>query len=285
MKLNETHFYYILMFGSMVGFIASLQLGWYLSETNDWFFTVWDESTFNRIFLAAITTFIPLYFAYNFYSYYWGAKKRIRTFKERELVSLSNCKSGEIVRIQNKLIPLSDDLTSPITNRSCSAYIVTAKQEVERVSHNGNNVTTNTGWETIKTVNKGVNFMIECGEHFAYISYENANVSIHNDHHYEKLSCQSFNPKDKEMAINTLKEMDVLHHSFINYHEAIRFDEGVLEQGEQVAVVGAGNWKNTDDIADFPSNLEHIKKVFFITATESKPVYISDSKDILEKQY
>lgn len=271
------------MFGSMGIFIGSLQLGWYLSDTYEWFFKVWDESTLNRLFIAAITTVTPLYFAYNFYSYHWGNKKRVRTFKEIKLVSLSSCKSGEPVRIQNKLIPLENDLTSPITNRSCRAYIITAKKEVERVAHNGNNVTTNTGWETIKTVQKGADFIVECGNHFAYVSCESANLSIQNDYHYEKLSCQSFKPKDKEKAINALKEMGVLHHSFISYHEAISFDEGVLEQGEEVAVVGTGIWKNTEDILGFPSSLSHIDKVFFIKATENEPVYISDSKDILEK--
>jgi hypothetical protein len=79
-----------------------------------------------------------------------------------------------------------------------------------------------------------------------------------------------------------------MSHSYKNYvgvyAEDIKFEEGILEQDEQVAVRGVGKWINVAELEELSFLLEKgVNKVFEIRNSADNQLHISDSLDVLEK--
>ena len=75
-----------------------------------------------------------------------------------------------------------------------------------------------------------------------------------------------------------LKKHDRDSVSWIGLNNAIRYKEGILEEGELIAVTGKGNWKRKSEIKlDIPA-----EKILVIGAHDNEPVYFSDDPVVLE---
>ncbi|NQY65812.1 MAG: hypothetical protein HRT38_19375 [Alteromonadaceae bacterium] len=231
--------------------------------------------TFGFIWLMAFT-----------YSYFWGKKKFIRTFKEVERSSLANCKDGELVRIQGKLITLGLPLVAPFSAKQCSAFETRASrmEEVVTAKGSGSHVDSKTIWETIKVVKEISDFFIQCGDSYALVRANDCQLKIHEDTVHDESSyakdrggflTESENTKRQD----TLERMGLSYRNYIGVYAAdIKFEEGILEPREQVAVRGEGKWIKIDSSEEFQFLSEKgVEKVFEIKSCADTKLYISDS--------
>ena len=81
MKLKESTVHYLWVFGSIGTFALVALAGWEMAEHSIWFEQYWSHkpSRFLIIFAGTLTT---IGLAAYTYSYFWGRKKFIRTYKE-----------------------------------------------------------------------------------------------------------------------------------------------------------------------------------------------------------
>jgi len=247
---------------------------------------------YNRFFIIIVGTISIFGLCAYTYSYFWGKRKFIRTFKEIEIFKLDNCNENELVRIQGELVLLGSSLVAPFSSKDCAAFETKALtiEEVATAKSSGSHVDSKQIWETLKSVSDTVDFLIKCEGSFAIIRAKGCQLKIHKDIVHDENSYTKGNGGFLTESENSLRKdaLTRMNHSYRNfigtYAEDIKFEEGVLEQGEQVAVRGVGNWIELSDIEELNFLREKgIEKVFEIKNSKDHQVYISDSLDVLEK--
>jgi hypothetical protein len=291
LKINETLTHYIGLFSSYGLIILTALLGWELSEHSEWFANLW-VSKLNRVALISCCALGAICLFVYTYSYFWGKRKLIRTFKAIVRSTLSKCIDGEIVRIQGDLHTLPELLNAPFSQRQCSAYSIRASKRVERVttSNMGSHVSSETAWETFTFIVLAKDFLIRCEDHFALVRSNNAEIliqpdTIHDESSYLKDRGGFLTDDENTKRKHTLEALGISPSPFIGvYSEDVKFEEGVLQDGEQVAVLGRGQWIHTAAYQELRFLTERgIDKVFEIATHTEQKLFISDSADILEE--
>jgi hypothetical protein len=291
MKVSETVTHYIGLFAGFAILFLVIFSGWELAEQSVWFAEIWEPMS-NRLFILLVgTVSLVSIFAYT-YSYFWGHKKFIRTFKEVEIFELDKCQDNELVRIQGKLVLFSEPLIASFSGKPCAAFETRAskKEEVVSAKGSGSHVESKTIWEALKLVSETSDFLIKCNKSYAIVRVDECKLKIHEDIMHDESSyakdrggflTENENNKRQEALIR-------MSHSYKNYvgvyAEDIKFEEGILEQDEQVAVRGVGKWINVAELEELSFLLEKgVNKVFEIRNSADNQLHISDSLDVLEK--
>ncbi|WP_139142109.1 hypothetical protein [Alteromonas lipolytica] len=287
LKINETTIHYLTIFGFFALMIVFAFIGWQLVEHTQWFAEFWQIKR-NRLMLliglAAGSVWLLVYG----YSYFWGTKKLIRTFKAIEQKNIADCQSGETVRLQGEVVLLKTALSAPFTQRDCAAYTLKISEKVERVRANGH---TETAWETSKFFAASTDFLIRYKSHYALARVQAANIviqpdTVHDDSTYHRDSGGFLSDTENTKRQQTLEAVGESFRRFTGVYGAdVKFEEGVLEAGEEVVVLGTGHWKdtgNTDDETMHYLASQSIKTLFVIESTVQQSVSISDSTALLK---
>lgn len=290
MKLNETVIHYLGYLLTWSLFIAFALIGWQLVDHSEWFAKVW-ASELNRWVILITLTMGSGWLILYAYSYFWGTRKLIRTFKAVDKSNIKDCQDGQIVRVQGKLALIEDHLIAPYTKRPCAAYTLRISEKVERVKHNGSRTSTETAWETFKFFEAACDFLLHCDDHYALIKANSANIvvqpdSIHDDSSYSLDAGGFLNEEENTKRKQTLEAVGEPFRRFTGvYGEDVKFEEGVLEPNEQVAVLGTGRWvdtKNADtEVIKYLNSLS-IDEIYVIESNEHQALYISDSTKLLQ---
>ncbi|WP_157605979.1 hypothetical protein [Rheinheimera sp. SA_1] len=292
MKINETITHYIGLFSGKVLIIIFALLGWKLTEYSDWFANVW-ASEFNRVTLTSCFACGAIWLSVYTYSYFWGKRKLIRTFKANARSTISKCTDGDLVRIQGELNTLPALLNAPFSQRQCSAYSIKASRRVERAtsSNSGSHVSSEKAWETFTFVELANDFLIRCENHFALVRSKDAKIiiqpdTVHDESSYSKDRGGFLTEDENTKRKQTLAALSVSPNQYIGvYGVDVKFEEGVLAHGEQVAVLGRGHWINTDAYQELRILTERgIDKVYEIATDTEQKLFISDSVDVLEQE-
>ncbi len=206
--------------------------------------------------------------------------------------TLINCNDNEVVRIQGTLKVIGEPLIAPFSAKQCAAYQTRAlnEEDVVTTKGSGSHVESKTIWETIKVVKEVRDFLIKCGEQYALVRVSEGQIKIHEDivhdeNAYTKDRGGFLTESENNKRQETLIRMNQSYRNYIGvYAEDIKFEEGILEQDEQVAVRGVGKWINVDSIEELNFLREEgVDKVFELKNTTDYQLFISDSLDVLEK--
>lgn len=288
--LRETHLHYIGLFGGLGLLMLFAFGGWHLSETSEWFRNIWDQTDYRLLIIFGFPA-ITLW-AFSFvYSYFWGRRKFIRTFKEVKKSNLVNCNDDEVVRIQGTLIVMGESLVAPFSDKQCAAYETRAlcEEDVVTAKGSGSHVESKTIWETIKVVKEVSDFLIKCGEQYALVRVKDAQIKIHedithDDSNYKKDRGGFLTEQENEKRKNALEKMGLSPRNYVGVYAAnIKFEEGILEPDEQVAVLGKGKWVDTSGIEELQFLVEQgVSKIFEIKNDAKSELHISDSIDVLD---
>ena len=198
---------------------------------------------------------------------------------------MKDCRDDEIVRIQGLLVFIAPPLTAPFSKKPCSAYDTRAL-----IQENVNDVVGRNEiiWDTIKHKSESQDFLIMCEEQYALIRVANSQIIIQQDiihdvSDYDLDNGQFLTKGENLKKKRSVEQLGIEPKIYIGiYAENIKFEEGILESGEQIAVKGKGNGITTAELPELSDIAEQgIQKVFEIKMSESDPVVISDSIDIL----
>ncbi len=173
---------------------------------------------------------------------------------------IADVKEGEITSIKGRVIYLGKTFAAPASGRKCVyCHIIVEKEG--RNSKGGRN------WYEIIDDEMAGDIVIYDGEDYAVINTNLVDSYLVQDREYFSGSKKTAPGKTEEF----LKKHGHKLTDLFGFDNEFRYKEGVLEQGEIIAVVGKATWKLQNEF-DFKIPA---KKILVLTA-ESDPVYLSD---------
>lgn len=211
--------------------------------------------------VLAMVGFLVLFGGIVFVFYYFNKRTVIRrNLKKIPGKKISQFLSGDIGKVVGKVEFIGEPLISPLSNRPCAYYHVYVEQ------HKGSGK--NSSWQKIIEEEVHGKFVVRDGRDSAVVDFTKIKTYLVQDQVFQ--SC-SFN--DATIGLEQfLTKRGHTSVNFLGFNKSIRYKEGVLENGELIAVAGKGEWKEARDL-DIP---ESYGRILHITPTDKDPVYLSD---------
>lgn len=188
-------------------------------------------------------------------------KRKLRKTQEK---SISTFQNNEVAKVVGEIKYVEQPLIAPLSGRKCAYYYV----HVEEYRSNGKS----SSWHTIIEEEISGNVVLKEGNSYALIETGLVKSYLITDAKYSS----GFRNDATQVLDNYLKKHGYKSTSFLGMNKSIRYKEGILEQGEKVAVVGKGTWKKKSEInLDIPA-----QSVLVIGAHENRPVYFTDDPEV-----
>lgn len=216
----------------------------------------------NQIIFIIVIAIIIIGVAYlsHYYSPTSIIKRKLRTAPTR---SMAQCKNGETVKVIGTAELVGEPLISPLSGRECCHYHVLIEHKEQRGKYSK--------WETIIEDEASAKYVISNNGYYAYIMTETTTNHIVKDREFKS---GLFNDAQPHLEAYLLKH----GHDSENYfgmNKSIRYHEGVIEDGETVAVLGRGEWRSAESL-DMPSSYD---KILCITPDyKTNKILLSDDK-------
>jgi hypothetical protein len=217
-----------------------------------------------NIFIIAVFVIAGLL---TLFSFYYNKKARIkRKLKKSPVKRIATVTDGEVVKITGKVEYTGEPLTAPLSGRTCACYHVLVEQRVSSGK--------NTHWKTIIEEEIFGSFGIRDEDYCARFDGNKVKSYIVQDRKYTS----GFRNDALEVLERYLKNHGYESENFLGMNKTIRYREGVLEEGETIAVLGKARWEK----AESGQWSDSYGKVLIISPTEKEPVYLSDDPGTIE---
>lgn len=202
------------------------------------------------------------------FGYYFSTKTVVlRKLKKATYRRISNFIDGEFAKITGKVECIGIPLTAPLSGRTCAYYHVLVEQRVSsgKSSH----------WKTIIEEEVSGSFGIRDGDYCARIDGNMVKSHIVDDRKYKS----GFMNDASEVLEQYLSDHGHDSKNFLGMNKSIRYREGVLEEGELIAVLGKARWEK----AESGQWSDSYGKVLVIGPTDKEPVYLSDDPETVKQ--
>lgn len=190
------------------------------------------------------------------------SKKAIikRKLRKAELKSLEHFRDGEVGKVVGQVQLVDEGLRAPLSDRRCAYYHVLVEQKVSsgKSSH----------WKKLIEEEVADKLVLRSGANYAFVRRGNIESLIVKDRSYSS----GFMNDAAEHLEWYLNSKGILSENMLGFNKTIRYREGVLEEGEEVAVLGQGVWKSAETL-ELP---ETYGQVLEICSSADLPVYLSD---------
>lgn len=186
-----------------------------------------------------------------------------RAIRKAPHVKVSEFVEGTPAKLIGKLRFGTDTLVAPLTGRSCAFYQVNVEQQ--RGSDH------NTRWPTVITDIEFVDFFLEDASGRALIRLQAAEVVVVKDEHSKSGTFDK--PTPQEQAF--LDKHNVEGEAW-GFNKILRYREGVLEEGEIVAVMGLGAWEADPNPGAVPGDYRGTARRLIMRTEGGTPLYVSD---------
>ena len=192
-------------------------------------------------------------------------KRRLRKTGGKKI---SEFQTGEVAKAIGAVKFIGKPLIAPLSGRYCSYYHIL----VEELRSNGKS----SSWHTVVEEEIAGHVVIKDGRDYAVIETGMVKTYLVDDKQYNS----GFMNDATEVLNGYLKTHGIDSVSWIGMNKRIRYKEGVLEEGELVAVAGKGTWKRKDEVKlELP-----VERVLVIGPDDKEPVYFSDDKDVAKEE-
>jgi len=218
-------------------------------------------------FIIAIALVIAgIAFGSLYYSKKAIVKRKLKNALDKKI---SDFVSGDIAKIVGKVEIVGTPLIAPLSGRRCAYYYVLVEQQVSsgKSAH----------WNTIIEEELAGSFVVRDGRYCAQINAKNVKSYLVQDRIYTS----GFRNDATGVLEQYLRQHGQESEGFLGMNKTLRYKEGVLEEGELIAAIGRGEWKNADR-AQLPDSYDRILE---ISSTEEEPVYLSDDPDTVKTKY
>ena len=215
---------------------------------------------------------------------FFSDKERIkRRLKKAQKLSIQEFPEGAIGKIVGQITSIKEPLVSPLSLRQCVHYHVVVKEPR----------TDSRGRSTLSTIideEYSQDFILDDGTGKARVRMitgerilapgpgrvfkrlPDPEVYVHKDRHF---SSGTFN-NAKEQLERLLANHERSSTNFLGFNKSIRYEEGILEAGEEVAVYGVGRWVDDPDVEDLPDGQSQL---LIIESSLETRLSISDDFD------
>lgn len=204
---------------------------------------------------------------------YFNKEARIkRALRKTPRSTIREVRDGEAVKLVGRLAYAMPAMTAPLTGRACALYEVRVK---ERRSHGKSS-----HWETVIHEVQHREFLLEDGTGKALVRAVAAEprVAIVKDAHFRS---GTFNDPTPELDA-FLYERNRSSKGIL-FNKNMRYEEGVLEAGEEVAVLGVGRWEVDPDpgLGSVGGGYREMPRRLVIEERRDLPLHVSDDPSTL----
>lgn len=159
-----------------------------------------------------------------------------RRLKTRPSTPIAEAKEGALVKITGKLARAgSAALEAPLTARPCVGYVIEVKERTQSGA--------NANWTTIVTREDVVEFVVQDATGRALVKAVGAHLVLVRDGHLRSGALGDH----AERAHAFLLEQGTPSENVLRMKKSVRYEEGVLEPGEEVSVLGVARWESIPD--------------------------------------
>lgn len=198
------------------------------------------------------------------YSWFYSRSAIIRRkLKKAPGRHIADCLEGETARVKGVVQYAGNTLTAPLSKRKCAYYYVI----VEEAGSKGS-------WHERIREEKAADIVLRDGNSYAYIDKKMLQSYVVDDY---KMESGTWNDPTPQLEAY-LKDHDQKSTGLLGFNRSLRYKEGVLEQGEIVAVAGKVSWKRKAELKlDLP-----VERVLVVGPTDDQePVYLTDNLSII----
>jgi hypothetical protein len=189
-----------------------------------------------------------------------------KKFKSTTRKNISDTiKDGEKIHFSGSIEIVDEPLISPLSKKECALFSINI---LEKSSND---------WESI--INKDVitTYLIKNNNHYALIYSDNVECDISKDYEYKSNMFKS----DNENLTYYLNQYGFNERNMLGIYKSFKAFEGVLKDGDLVAVLGKCEWQNAIDLG-LP---EKYGKILVIYSDDKVPVYLTNDTDIIIGKY
>ncbi|MBS2212297.1 hypothetical protein KEM09_12850 [Carboxylicivirga mesophila] len=211
----------------------------------------------NPVFIIFVVGFIVVIVLASFFN-----KKALikRKLKKAVLKHLSDFRDGDVAKVVGTVEFADEALVAPLSNRKCAYYHVLVEQKVSsgKSSH----------WKKLIEEEVTGKFVIRDGADYACIGRGQLKSYIVQDRNFSS----GFMNDASEQLEWYLNHKGYESENMLGFNKTLRYREGILEEGEEIAVLGKGVWKTPQSL-NLP---ESYGRVLEIAEDADIPVYLSD---------
>jgi hypothetical protein len=202
------------------------------------------------------------------YKFYFSSKARLsRKIKNTPAKPIREVLDGEVIKIVGCVYYAAATIAAPLSGRKCSYYKVLVEEE------KGSGITH--GWYRFAEDQKVSLLLVKDGNNYALIDEKYLLSSLVEDKKYYSGFLNDASDNLKNFLKQKGKESTS---ALMGFNRNLRYKEGILEEGERIAVIGKASWKNRNEL---DLNLP-VEKVLVIKAINDKnPVIVTDNPDLI----
>lgn len=179
-------------------------------------------------------------------------KRKLRKTLVRKISLFQN---GEVAKVVGTIKYIGTPLVAPLSGRACAYYHVLVEQKRGR------------SWNTLIDEEMAGNVVIKDGNHYALVETGTVKSYLVADQQYQSDFLEDERDPLFEYLLKHGHNIETLGRS-----NAIRYEEGILEEGEIIAVSGKGTWKRKSEVKlEIP-----VEKILVIGPDDLMPVYFTD---------
>lgn len=169
---------------------------------------------------------------------WWFSSEQVakRKLKKAVAVPIAEAVEGSLVKITGQLaLADTEALAGPLTGRACAGYTV----EVQERRRSGKS----SHWHTVISTQDTVSFVVEDETGKALVKPHGATLVLVRDAHLSSGFLNDASQRIEEFLASHGRSSE----GFLGMNKAMRYKEGVLEPGEEVAVLGLAKWEMDPD--------------------------------------
>jgi len=194
-------------------------------------------------------------------------------FRKSACKDISAVEDGDVVKIVGQLVPVGELISAPLSGRKCCFYDVRIEEKrhyraTVDVIDKGNN------WYNLVEEQKSSAFVIEDGGNYAFINTQKLKATLAVDETFRS----GFLNDASDTLEEFLKRNGQTSRGVFGLNKKLRFEEGVLEKGDTVAVLGKCRWMPAVELG-LPEKYGYL---LAITPNDGL-VYVSNDPDIAHK--
>jgi len=191
-------------------------------------------------------------------------RRRLRNAPRVDIAALGD---GQEARVVGRVVPMQT-MAAPLSGRPCVFYDIT----VEQYRSNGRS---SGSWHTILRERRGVPFLVEDGSGRALVDPEGAQIAVVHDSTTRSGTLDDASPQEEALlARHGLKSQGWV------LNKRLRYNEGVFEPGETVAVLGAGvREPDPSAVAAVQGYREALPTRLRLGGSQRFPLHLSDHRD------
>ncbi len=199
-------------------------------------------------------------------SYVFQDQRTKRALRRLRATPIRNAVEGKTMKMVGRVRFVGKPLEAPLSGQPCAAFRVTVDEAGGRL------------FARIIKEERSVDFLLEDDSGRALVRTWNSTIAVKMD---KKDGSSVFHDVNEPMKALLLRHNKTSRGLFFN--KDLRYQEGVLQENERVAVIGVVRFETSSDpaLCAIPGSYRELPRMVVLDAPENGPLLISDDSDVL----